>query len=214
MIHKKIFQIYKKFPVWLKVVSGFIAMVIVLIIGIAAYIGLWFYKNDQAEKIIDKKFHAEASQMPQLKVNRFTLWEGDSIVDANIQNKGHALFWYGEDGVPRLNGIGNYSTTWDCFFVDTAGKKTEYAVTWDLYLGKDSPFKKWFPFEVNNVKDLVNKYDAIIKVLATFPKKPETIVLEPTDGRWGKRDVVKHPNPNYILKLKEQGKDIQCDLFE
>ena len=75
------------------------------------------------EKQIDIKFHKEILKVPQLKVVSFKLWEGDSIVQAEIEKKGIIMFWYGIDGVPRIDSIGHYSTSYECFYVNSKGEK-------------------------------------------------------------------------------------------
>ena len=100
------------------------------------------------------------------------------MVTVDVENKGEVRFWYGKDGVPRIDNLGQYSTFYTCFYVDKNGKKTDYAFDTGLVLNKEGEYAKWFNFQVNNLKDLVEKYDSISAVLATFPKNPETIPFE------------------------------------
>lgn len=183
----------------------------IILLGIPSYALFWNLKNNQTEKHIDQAFHQEVAQVPQIKVKSFRLWEGDSMVQADIENKGEVKFWYGQNGVPRIDSISSYTTLYDCFFVNIKGQKTDYAFTTGLVLDKESKYKKWFPFEVNTLKDLVDKYDSIIRILHTFPKKPEMI---PFGDSWGKRQVVKQSDPTYILTQQLRGKEVVCDLFQ
>lgn len=211
----------------------FVSIIILSVAGFIAYLFLRYTVLDKRdEEIIDKKFHAEVAAIPQIKVNRFFLWEGDSHADITIANKGSVFFWYGKDGVPRIEGIGSYPIPFVCYYVDTQGNKTNYAYNMPLVLDKKTTlYKKWFLFEVNNLNDLVSRYDDIIQALNTLPKNPEMVDFKDS---WGKRSVVKNPNPNFILKPpppslskgimrfitslflqngKKYGKNITCDLY-
>ena len=201
----------QKLPLWLKTFGGFIVIVLLLIGSFFSYFAIWNYKNNQTEKLIDQKFHQEVAQVPQLKVKNFMLWEGDSMVTIDIKNKGEVRFWYGKDGVPRIDSLGQYSTSYTCFYVDKSGKKTEYAYDTGLVLDKDKKYAKWFNFQVNSLKDLVDKYDLVTSVLTTFPKNPATI---PFEDSWGKREVIEQSNPNYTLKQQFRGKEVWCDLHQ
>ncbi len=198
----------KKNFLWLKIVG--VGMWITLL-GIASYF-LFFQRlrNRQTETYIDRKFHQEAAQIPQIKVTSFKLWEGDSLVQADIENKGSVRFWYGRDGVLRIESVSTYTTFYDCFFINN-GQKTGYAFSTNLVLNKESKFKKWFPFEVNNLKDLVEKYDAIVTILRIFPQKGVMTTLE---DRSGKRPILKQSNPDYVLTQQYNGKNVVCDLFQ
>ncbi len=205
-----VLQNFKKLPIWVKISVFLTILIIIPLLSFVIYFRLQGLEDEKLEKIIDQKFHQEASQVPELKVKSFKLWEGDSMVEAEVLDKGTVYFWYGIDGVPHIDRINKYSSSWECFYIDNKGKKTNYAYTRGLVLDKESDFKKWFPFEVNSLKELVQRYDDIQKVLATFPKNPETI---PFHDRSGDRDVVKKSNPEFILKdkLKE---NVYCDLFQ
>jgi len=132
-------------------------------------------------------------------------------VTAEVENKGEVRFWYGLNGLPRIENIGPYSTTYYCFYVDSLGKKIGYAYDIDLDLDKGGAFAKWFPFQIHNLKDLVENYNNILGVVATFPKNPETV---PFEDSWGKRTVIKQSNPNFTVKQQSQGKEVWCDLFQ
>ncbi|GEM_PF-4166831 len=207
--------------------------ILLLVLSFVAYFYLKFtvlYKYDESR--IDKKFHAEVSAIPQIRVDRFNLFDGDSMVNITIANKGSVSFWYGTDGVPRITGIEPYAIPFVCFYVDNQGNRTSYAYDSPLVLDKNTKlYKKWFAFEVNNLHDLVSKYDSIIQVLNTFPKDPEMTDFQ--DKTWGKRLVIKTPNPEFTAKTHSNifyqlislvlmgsltdkssfGKEIACDLY-
>ena len=147
----------------------------IIIFLVIAYIVYWSIDYAIKEGIVDKKFHKEVLQVPQVNVTFFNLWEGDARVNAEIKDKGFVAFWYGTDGVPRIVRIKKFLTEFECFNVDGEGNKIGYGHTRNLELVKNSKFKQWFPFEVNNLKDLVNKYDEIVQILDTFPKNPEMV---------------------------------------
>lgn len=211
MNSKKYTNFFKRLPLWLRIISGALIVLLVLVGAFFGYFALWNYKNSQAEKLIDQKFHSEVAQISQMKVKNFMLWEGDSMVTAEIVNKGEVRFWYGKDGVPRIDSLGQYSTSYTCFYVDSNGKKTGYAYDTGLTLDKDGKYAKWFSFQVNNLKDLADKYDLMVGVLATFPKNPSTM---PFEDSWGKRDVIAHSNPDFVLKEQFRGKEVWCDLHQ
>lgn len=178
------------------------------ILGLIAFLN---YNDARKEKIIDQKFHQEVAQIPEIKVKSFKLWEGDSIVILDIKNKGEVYLWYGEDGVPRIESLEKYSTSYTCFYVDEKGKKTGYVYDINLGLRKDNAYAKWFPFHVTNLKELVNRYDDIVKIVATFPKDPKTI---PFKDSWGTRDVIEKSNPNFVVKESLFWREIWCDLHQ
>jgi hypothetical protein len=188
-------------------------LVVVTALLICLFFGYMTYKAHQdkaKEEKIDVKFHQEVSQTPSIQVKSFKLWEGDSIVELEVKNKGTVMMWYGLDGTPRLDRIGNFSTSYDCFNVDNQGNKKSYAFTTGLILDKDSAFQKWFPFEVNNLNDLVLRYDDIIKILETFPKNPSKV--EHKDS-WGTREVVGQSNNDFVVRPDKNKSNVACDLF-
>lgn len=209
---KELLEWFKKDP-FIHFVFLLFGIIFLLIIFTVGYFFLRIFVLDKYfEIIIDKKFHAEVKNIPQITITKFMLWEGDSMVDLNIEGKGSTSFWYGVDGVPRIEAIGPYPIPFVCFYVDDQGNKTGYVYDTALVLDKNTKlYEKWFPFKVNNLQDLVDKYDSIIKVLGTFPKNPEMVEFE--DKTWGKHLVLKNPNPDFNLKDKHNGKDIACDLY-
>lgn len=181
------------------------------------FIGLFFgymkYLDVQykvREKIITKLFTEDIKQFPEIILTNFTLWEGDSMVSLEIPNKGKINFWYGTDKLPRIDSIDTYDTTYDCFYVDTKGQKTNYVYDMQLILDNQSHFKQWFPFQVISLKDIVEKYDEIIAILKTFPQDPPLI---PFEDRYGKRHVRLKPDEKYMIKTAFNGKPVVCDLY-
>lgn len=215
MVSKKTSIKIKKFPTWSKVVIGIFVLVI-FSVGIAfvsiTFILIGVLNDRKTEKKIDSKFHQEIANISEIKVNSFKLWEGDSIVNLEILNKGNVHFWYGRNGVPRIDAIGGIGISQVCYYVDRNGTKNGYAGDVSLTLDKDQYYKKWFPFEVLNLQDLVNRYSDISKIVATFPKNPETEIYH--DKLWGDRYVVKNPDPNFIVHRKIDNKEVACDLLQ
>lgn len=86
-----------------------------------------------------------------------------------------------------------------------------------MVLTKDSPFSKWFPFEVRSLHDLVNRYDDILKIVNTFPKKSiKDIDTVNEDGfmfikdNHGTHKVLIHSDPYYSYTPKDGG---VCDIY-
>ena len=168
------------------------------------------FKYGKKEEAINRKFWQEVHQIPQLRVTNFMLWEGDSLVTAQIEGKGEVRFWYGINGVPRLNYVGGYNTESVCFYVNSSGEKTAYAFHTSLYLGSPNEFAKWFPFEINNLKDMVDKYDFLLDSIFSLPVNPEMVNFK---DKYSKRKVVKESNPDFILKKNFRSKEVWCDLY-
>ncbi|HTK03308.1 MAG TPA: hypothetical protein VL401_00870 [Alphaproteobacteria bacterium] len=120
---------------------------------------------------------------------------GSVVTTTNIKNKGDVTFYYWTSdhslAIPR---IGNYKTTYDCFYVNSDGTKGKYMGTSSLYFANDSPYKKYFPLEIKDFGDLSDKYDDIVKIVKSFPKDP---------------------NPNYTIQIRTTwGKKGVCDLIQ
>lgn len=211
---KKITKPTKKLPLWLKIfigiILGMVGLVVIFYLILFGWMKIKSIKDHEIEKRVDIKFHQEIVNVPEVKVDSFQLWEGTSILNAEIKNK-KVFLWYSESGI-GIARIEPYTTSWDCFYIEDEGTRKSYAGGVVLELGKDSPYKKWFPFEVNNLRDLVNKHDQIVKILATFPKNPEMGIFH--DRWWGDRQMVKNPNPDFVVHQKIDGKDAICDLFQ
>jgi hypothetical protein len=203
---KKKLNMLNKSPIYLGIIFllTFI-FVTLLLLGGAKEVRYFF-----EERYIDKKFHEEVSQIPQMKITFFNLWEGDSMVTAKIEGKGEVKFWYDVSGVPRIDSIGNHSTSYACFFVDENGKKVKYAFDQSLVLNKEGKFLKWFPFQVESLQELADKYDDIVAVVQTLPHDPQRVPFEDSSGS---REVIKESKPNFTLKDHYKGKELWCDLY-
>ncbi len=201
----------KKLPLWIKIVGILLGLILLLVISFYVFLFFHFESSKKVEKMIDKKFHEELAQVPELKVEFFQLWDGDSIVHAEVKGKGPVNFWYGERGVPRIVGFGGYQVPGRCLYTDEKGERVKYGFHSMLVLDNDTPYKKWFPFEVNNLRDLVDRYDDIAAVLNKFPTKPEMTSID--IGTGSNQEMVKNPNPDYVLKYQDNGRNVHCDLF-
>jgi hypothetical protein len=202
-----------KLPVLQVVIRVFVGIIVVFILFagcIATYFFIWQFTNIRDEKIIDKKFHDEVSTLPQIKVDQFMLWEGDSHAEITIGGKGKASFWYGKDGIPSIESVGSYSTSYECDFFDSMGQKTGYAFNTSLILSPNSPFLKWFPFQVNNLQELITHYDDIINIVSTFPNYPNTSLR---DDSKEKSDIFVS-NQDFTFKQLFRGKQVQCNLYK
>lgn len=169
------------------------------------------------EQKIDKRFHEELKTLPNVAVKKFTLWEGDGFSSIDIKNKGQVHFQYSVAGIPYISAIGGKSTYFNCVRTDKTGKKTEFSHAEAMVLTKDSPFSKWFPFEVRSLHDLVNRYDDILKIVNTFPKKSiKDIDTVNEDGfmfikdNHGTHKVLIHSDPYYSYTPKDGG---VCDIY-
>ncbi len=192
------------------IIFALIIFLIVIVAAIPAYFAIWSFKNNYNEKIIDREFHKDISQYPNVKTTKFTLRDGGSMVTLDIPEKGQVSFWYGVDRVPRIQSIGRYNTSFTCFNVDKNGKKVSYAYDTSLWLDATSPYAKWFTFKVNTIGDLINRYSDIETVLNTFPKNPELVDF---NDSWGERQIVERSNPNFLLKPNNGQESPVCDLY-
>lgn len=185
--------------------------VLVLIAALPAYYLFIHRGDDEAEKTISKEFHTDVQQYPDVKVKRFALWEGDSMADLEIAGKGPVSMWYGVDKIPRIESIEKYRTSFDCFYVDSNGNKTGYAYTEGLNLSDKIPqWKKWFPFRVNSLNDLIARYNEIVHILDGFPKDPTLVDF--TDN-FGIMKVRKVSDPSFMLITPLGKTPTVCDLY-
>lgn len=185
-------------------------LVLLLIGSFAGWLWWKGQRDKKIEQVILKEFYADVKNNPEITVKRFMLWEGDSIADIDIKDKGHVNMWYGDDNVPIISTIGDYSTSFGCYYVDKNNKKLESVYSLDLDLDHDSEFRKWFPFEVNTLKDLVVNYDDIIAVLKTFPSNPELIEFKDKSGQ---HYVRKTPDRDFMITTSYNNRQVQCDLY-
>lgn len=191
-------------------VLSIILPVVFVILTISAFFIYWAVGESYKEKIIEKAFHADIKQFPNLKVIKFLLWEGDSLVTLDIPEKGQVSFWYGIDRVPEIRSIGKYFTSFTCFKVDNSGTKVSYAYDTNLRLASMSPYIKWFSFQVNSIADLISRHDDIVKVLDTFPKKQKLVDFHDS---WGNRQVLAKPNLDFLMRPNKKNGSPVCDLY-
>ncbi len=181
-----------------------------IILLFTALIIYFFTREYIEEQIISQEFSQDSKQFANIHIDSFMLWEGDSRVDITIKNKKKVSFWYGIDKIPRIESIGSYNTSYDCFYIDSHHKKLEYAYTQGLTLDSNT-FTKWFPFKIRSLKDLIMHYDDIVSILKTFPQKPP---LTTFDENSSMRQIRKNPDPAFILNTRETAKHVECDLYE
>lgn len=172
------------------------------------------------EKNIAKRFSKEMETTEGLIVENFDTYDCDGWANVQIEGKGKALIFYDENGNVSVRGITSYPTSFVCYYVDSNEKPTRYAGNFVLWLDKDSPYEKWFPFEINNLQDLVLRYDDIVDSMEKLPKNPELVDFE---DRFEKRNVLKNYDENFRLYWKASPywfdhfnilkKDVACDLY-
>jgi hypothetical protein len=185
-------------------------LLLVLFASVFVYFKIWNFKDSQNEKIIDKEFHQEMAKYSEVIVNKFMLWEGDSMVTLDIPGKGEVSFWYGINKVPYIESIADYNTSFNCFNLNQNQEKISYAFNQDLVLNSSNPFRKWFSFQINNISDLITHYNDITKELSLFPVNPTLVAF--TD-RSGSRKVLKISNYNFIVYPNEKNKSQLCDIY-
>lgn len=144
---------------------GCVAILLATIIFIAKF------QNQYSEQ----KFIKEMTSIPGAKGIIRNTFEGGTLADIEIPNKGRVTIMYGLLGLEYIRHIGNFDTTFICPEDDGIGV--------GFGLGKNSKFQKWFPFEVNNIKELVNHYDDIVTILKTFPTSPDPSYTVTTKSR-------------------------------
>jgi hypothetical protein len=188
----------------------FISVPVVLVYFLFVAIFLWTTTDAIKGKIVEKVFWHDIKKYRGVHVEQFAIWEGDGIATLSIAQKGRVSFWYGVDMIPRIESVAQYSTSFDCFYADSKGKKLSYAYSANLDLGKDTQFKKWFPFQVNSLKDLLNHYEDIVAVVNTFPKNPELVKFRDI---YGERMVLKNSHTNFVINTKLDGRAVTCDLY-
>jgi len=113
---------------------------------------------------VEQKFNKEASKIPGLRTKVYSIFEGGLSAQIDIPDKGKVQIMYGLLGLEYIRYIGNFDTIFLC----PEDKTTAVG----LSLRKGSKFSKWFPFDVNNLEDLVYHYHDILSILNTFPRTP------------------------------------------
>jgi len=118
--------------------------------------------NEAENTKVKQKFYAEVNTISGIRVKRFDTFEGMGFGTITILHKGEVTLYYDQNGLPWIRDIGEFDTGFLC------PNNTMYP----LVLTKNNSFWKLFPFQVVNLRQLVNHYDQIISILKTFPKSP------------------------------------------
>lgn len=129
----------------------------------------------------EQKFLKEVATIPEVKGKIRNTFEGGTLADIQIPNKGSVTIMYGLFGLEYIRRVGQYDTVFIC--------PEDKSVGIGFGLVKDSKFQKWFPFEVNNLQELVNHYDDIVAILSTFPTSPDPDYTVTASSRLGKQIV-------------------------
>jgi hypothetical protein len=168
--------------------------------------------DQYTERQIARGAAQEVAQIPGVRILRFMPWEGDSLIDIEIEDKGKVKFWYGKNGVPRIWEIGPHTVDFTCFFVDGSGQRERYAYNQSLILDDQSKFDAWVPIRARSITELIERYDEIVESVAKFPEFPRTGVTKINDQS-GIRDVIVNPDPNFVLHTELNGRKVSCDLY-
>ncbi len=150
---------------------GCLAMLIATIIFIAKF-------QDQYS---EQKFLNEMATIPEATGKIRNTFEGGTLADIEVFNKGIVTVMYGLFGLEHIRRIGKFDTVLIC--------PEDRGIGIGFNLGKNSQFKKWFPFEVNSLQELVNHYDEIVAVLDTFPTSPDPSHAVTVKSRSGEKIV-------------------------
>ena len=154
---------------------GCLVMLIATVIFIAKF-------QDQYS---EQKFINEIINIPEASGKIRNTFEGGTLADIEILNKGSITVMYGLFGLEYVRHIDKFDTVFIC--------PENPSIGIGFGLGKNSKFKKWFPFEVNNLQELINRYDDIVAVLDTFPTSPD---------------------PNYTVAATSiSGEKITCSIY-
>lgn len=139
------------------------SLVLLAIISIVAYI------KDVAEgKTVKAKLYKELTQFPEIQLYQEPWWDkGELHVWTQIKDKGTVIFWYTKNGA--INGFLQYG---DYFpDVNCVATTAEYSTFFNI--AKDHEFKQLFPYEINTIKDIIDRYDQTIQIFSTLTKKPQ-----------------------------------------
>ncbi|MBP9702235.1 hypothetical protein KBD69_00970 [Candidatus Woesebacteria bacterium] len=163
-------SILKKIGILL--LAAFIGLVAIVIVVLA-------FQDQYAEQ----KFSKEASTIPGIKTKIISVFEGGVSAQIEIPEKGTVDVLYGIQGLEYVLKIRDFDTRFMCPEDATVGAF--------LNLRKKSNFKKWFPFQVNNLQQLINHYDDITAILETFPHSPDPNYTIITSSRpFRKNDMI------------------------
>lgn len=168
-----------KYKSTLKKVGISLSLVFISLIAIVALI-LKFQDG-----YTERKFLKEVATIPEIKGDIRNTFEGGTLADIQIPNKGSVTIMYGLFGLEYIRRVGQFDTVFIC--------PEDKSIGIGFGLVKDSKFQKWFPFEVINLQELVNHYDDIVAILNTFPISPD---------------------PNYTVTARNRlGKQIVCSIY-
>jgi hypothetical protein len=193
---------------WLKITTGIILSLLLLVLlyfGSAIGVYLLKHRNDPViEKETEAEIRAEVAKFPNVTIKNLVKWEGDTINEIEIADKGKISFWYRKGDAPRIEGLTlvsgqTYATSFQCE-KNNNGRRS-YAYTTDLKLTKDQPLYHLFNFEVKTIKDLITNFDKIYEVVKTFPKMPQTVKMQESGGTY---ELVASPDPKYSFHNKFQ----------
>ncbi len=150
---------------------GCLVMLIASIIFIAKF----------QDRYSEQKFLKEMATIPEATVKIRNTFEGGTLADIQILNKGSVSVMYGLFGLEHIRRIGKFDTVLIC--------PEDRGIGIGFSLGKNSQFKKWFPFEIDSLQELVNHYDEIVAVLDTFPTSPDPTHTVTATSRSGEKIV-------------------------
>lgn len=164
----------------------------------------------RAESEAIDKFFVELRENPELTVTFFKPIEGRILADLNVEDKGSTKVFYSQYGIEGLYSFNDQFADVDCFYVDENDDKTKYAYTESLRIGKDSEFYKWFPFEIETLRDLVDHYDDVKSSLDSLPHNPPLTDFNDSSGQ---RQIRAKSDPEFTISKVFNGKSIVCDLY-
>lgn len=152
----------------------------------------------------------ELKDSPEAKLTWDAVDNGERMVTLDIQDKGEVRFWYSEEGVRSIESIKSKMIDFSCFFVDSEGIAQTHAYTTGLQT--NDRFRKWLPFDVRTIPELVEHYDDIVAITSAFPKKEELLRTSDVayrNGYW----MPAHPDPNFTLNNTFRGRKVACYLY-
>lgn len=157
-----------------------------LFLGLLIFvIGIIIFLAKFQDGYSEQKFKREVAIIPGISAKIRNTFEGATLADIQIPNKGTLTVIYGFSGLEYITHIDKFDTTFIC--------PEDQGIGIGFSLTKNSKFKKWFDFEVNNLKDLVKHYDDIVDGLNKLPHSPD---------------------PDYTIMMKNyRGKSVTCSIY-
>ncbi|MBI3887681.1 hypothetical protein HY310_01265 [Candidatus Microgenomates bacterium] len=203
-----------KILLWLKIFF-IVIFLLIFIKTLPVIFGLiywtrWDIENSKNRDLAIATLEKESSLVPEIKINSHSfMGEGGALhVQFEVGGKGSSSLVYGINGMYGIENLGNYKTWYDCFYINSNGERTGYASATELFAWRDGTFKKWFPFEIKNLKELVENYDATVNILKTLPANPIN------SGNMAEREKIRKPNPDYVFYGKMNDKNVSCDFLQ